>query len=207
MTTNRRVFLSHSALTATELSAAGRLTRAKAYVPARSAENVKQMLANNSVLALVSQIGTPNTGAVPPIIEKAGVPLVDPITGSGVLCNVFHIRPSYGYELTRTVDRLVKVGLTVDYSDLLRLGKDKALGLTEASIFRGFKSKRFAPIRSYYANLDAIRFKVPAGSADKSWINAKVLNELASKFSTAASYVGALPMKLRVIGSDLTFRV
>src|SRR5512139_3677578 len=86
------------------------------YVPARSAENVKQMVAENSVLGLISQIGTPNTGAILPIIEKAGVPLVGPITGSGALRNpqlrnVFHIRPSYGEEVTRMVQQLVNMGL------------------------------------------------------------------------------------------------
>lgn len=298
-----------------------------AYVPARSAENVKQMVADNSVLALVSQIGTPNTAALLPIIEKAGLPLVGPITGSGALRNpqlrnVFHIRPSYGEEVTRMVQQLVNmgianiafvyldnpfgkevleqgkaalsaaklnaagefalafdgknaaevvkkveasragavflattgsgvtdfvihlretmgllpvVGLSVTYSDLPRLGKDRALGLAMATVFPSFKSKKFALIREYQADMDAMKFDAPTGSAVESWINARVLiegvrragrdlnrdklrtalagirglelGELVINFSAAAPYVGTLPVKLGVMGPDLTLRV
>lgn len=303
------------------------ITMDDAYVPARSAENVKQMVADNSVLALVSQVGTPNTAALLPIIEKAGLPLVGPITGSGALRNpqlrnVFHIRPSYGEEVTRMVQQLVNmgianiafvyldnpfgkevlaqgkqalaaaklnaagefalafdgknaaevvqkvedsragavflattgsgvtdfviglrnslgslpvVGLSVTYSDLPRLGKDRALGLAMATVFPSFKSKKFALIRDYQADMDAMKFEAPTGSAVESWINARVLiegvrragrdlnrdklrtalasirgfelGELVINFSAAAPYVGTLPVKLGVMGPDLTLRV
>jgi ABC-type branched-subunit amino acid transport system substrate-binding protein len=303
------------------------VTMDDAYVPAKSAENVKQMVAENSVMALVSQVGTPNTAALLPIIEKAGLPLVGPITGSGALRNpqlrnVFHIRPSYGEEVTRMVEQLVKmglsniafvyldnpfgkevlaqgkaalaaakltasgefalafdgknaadvaqrveasragavflattgagvtdfvialrgnmgsipiVGLSVTYTDLPRLGKDRALGLAMASVFPSYKSKKFALIRDYQADMDALKFEAPTGSAVESWINARVLiegvrrsgrdlsrdklraslasirgfevGELVINFSAAAPYVGTLPVKLGVMGPDLTLRV
>ncbi|MBX3619836.1 MAG: ABC transporter substrate-binding protein [Rhizobacter sp.] len=298
-----------------------------AYVPARSAENVKQMVTDNAVLGLISQIGTPNTGAIVPIIEKAGVPLVGPITGSGALRNpqlrnVFHIRPSYGEEVTRMVQQLVNmglqniafvyldnpfgkevleqgkqalsaakltaagefalafdgknaaevaqrvgdsragavflattgagvtdfvialrstlgslpvVGLSVTYTDLPRLGKERAQGLAMASVFPSFKSRKFALIRDYYADMDAMKFDAPTGSAVESWINARVLiegvrragrdlnrdklrtalagirgfevGELVINFSPTAPYVGTLPVKLGVMGADFTLRV
>jgi branched-chain amino acid transport system substrate-binding protein len=297
------------------------------YVPARSAENVKQMIADNSVISLISQVGTPNTAALLPLLEKNGLPLVGPITGSGALRNpelrnVFHIRPSYGEEVTRMVEQLVRmglqniafvfldnpfgkevvamgkkaldtaklssagefslafdgknaaevaqkvadsragavflattgsgvtdfvialrgavgalpvVGLSVTYSDLPRLGKDKALGLAMASIFPSQKSKKFALIRDYQADMDAMKFVAPIGSAVESWINARVVieglrragrdlsrdklrsslasirgfevGELVINFSQAAPYVGTLPVKLGVIGPDFSLRV
>ncbi len=303
------------------------LTMDDAYVPARSAENVKKMVAENSVMGLVSQIGTPNTAALLPIIEKAGVPLVGPITGSGALRNpqlrnVFHIRPSYGEEVTRMVEQLVRmglsniafvyldnpfghevlvqgkaalaaakltaagefalafdgknaaevaqrvqdsragaiflattgsgvtdfvialrntagslpiVGLSVTYSDLPRLGADRALGLAMAAVFPSQRSKKFAAVRDFHADMDAMKFDAPTGSAIESWINAKVLiegvrragrdltrdklraglagirgyevGELVINFSASAPYVGTLPVKLGVIGPDLTLRV
>jgi branched-chain amino acid transport system substrate-binding protein len=303
------------------------VTMDDAYVPAKSAANVKQMIDENSVMGLLSQVGTPNTAALLPLIEKAGMPLVGPITGSGALRNaqlrnVFHIRPSYGEEVTRMVEQLVRmglqnivfvyldnpfgkevlvqgklalaaaklnavgefalafdgknaaevaqkvedvkagavflattgsgvtdfvlalrnnmgaipiVGLSVTYSDLPRLGKDKATGLAMASIFPSFKAKKFALIRDHQADMDAMKFEAPTGSAVESWINARVLieglrragrdvnrdklrtslaairgfevGELVINFSAAAPYVGTLPVKLGVMGPDLTLRV
>jgi ABC-type branched-subunit amino acid transport system substrate-binding protein len=86
------------------------------YVPARSVENVKQMLDGNAVFALMSCMGTPNNAAIIPIIEQAGVPYVGPITGASSLRqpgqrNVFHVRASYTDEVTRVTQQLVAMGL------------------------------------------------------------------------------------------------
>jgi hypothetical protein len=45
-----------------------------AYVPQRTAENVKKMIADNSVFALMSCIGTPNNTAILPMIDEDGMP-------------------------------------------------------------------------------------------------------------------------------------
>ena len=42
------------------------------YVPQRSADNVKKMIGDGSVFALMSCIGTPNNAAVVPLIEESG---------------------------------------------------------------------------------------------------------------------------------------
>jgi ABC-type branched-subunit amino acid transport system substrate-binding protein len=86
------------------------------YVPARSVENVKQMLDGNAVFAFMSCIGTPNNAAIIPIIEQANVPYVGPITGASSLRqpgqrNVFHVRASYTDEVTRVSQQLVAMGL------------------------------------------------------------------------------------------------
>ncbi|MEY4564570.1 MAG: hypothetical protein RLZZ618_3847 [Pseudomonadota bacterium] len=86
------------------------------YSAERSALNVKAMLDQNEVFALISQMGTATTAAVLPMVEKNGVPLVGPITGSGALRrsefrNVFHVRPSYKDEVNCVVEQMVQMGL------------------------------------------------------------------------------------------------
>jgi branched-chain amino acid transport system substrate-binding protein len=86
------------------------------YAAARTAENVKQMIDDNSVAAFMSIIGTPNNAAALPMIEKAGIPVLGPITGAASLRkaeykSVFHIRPSYTDEVSRMVQQLAQMGL------------------------------------------------------------------------------------------------
>jgi ABC-type branched-subunit amino acid transport system substrate-binding protein len=297
------------------------------YVPARSAENVSKMIADNSVLGFISQIGTPNTLAVLPMLEKHGVPLLGPITGSSAIRNpqvrnVFHLRPSYGDEVTRMVEQLVRmglekiafvyldnafgkevlakgekaleaakltsmgafalafdgknakevveqvtaskagavflattgagvtdfvlglraaaggmpvVGLSVSYTDLERLGAAKAMGLAVAAVFPHWKAQKFALVRDYQADMDAMGLVSINGTGVESWIYAKVmaealrragrdvnrdklraalasirryeLGEMVINFSAAAPYVCSLPVKLGVYGSDLKLNV
>jgi ABC-type branched-subunit amino acid transport system substrate-binding protein len=87
-----------------------------AYVPARTLENVKQLLAGGEVFALMSCMGTANTAAVLPLIEQEAVPCVGPVTGASSLRqpgqkNVFHVRASYRDETVRVVQQLVQMGL------------------------------------------------------------------------------------------------
>lgn len=87
-----------------------------AYVPARTLDNVKQMLEGDDVFALMSCMGTANTAAVLPLIEQQGVPCVGPVTGAASLRqpgqkNVFHVRASYRDETVRVVQQLVAMGL------------------------------------------------------------------------------------------------
>ena len=85
------------------------------YVPQRTTDNVKQMIAQNSVFALLSCVGTPNNTAIFPLIEEAGIPYVAPFTGASSLRkggrNVFHVRASYTDEVRRLVQRLAGMGL------------------------------------------------------------------------------------------------
>ncbi len=86
------------------------------YVPARSAENVKKMIGESSVFALMSCIGTPNNAAILPLIEENNLPYIAPLTGASSLRkasrNVFHVRASYTDETTRLVAKLVNMGIT-----------------------------------------------------------------------------------------------
>ena len=82
------------------------------YVPARSAENISKMMADNSVFALLSCIGTSNNAAIMPLIENGDIPYIAPLTGASSLRkpgmrNVFHVRASYTDETQRLVSKLV----------------------------------------------------------------------------------------------------
>jgi branched-chain amino acid transport system substrate-binding protein len=87
-----------------------------AYVPARSLDNVKKMIGESSVFALMSCIGTPNNAAILPLIEENNLPYIAPLTGASSLRkasrNVFHVRASYTDETTRLVSKLVSMGIT-----------------------------------------------------------------------------------------------
>lgn len=297
-----------------------------AYDPKRTAQNVKGMLDDGSVFSFISQIGTANTAAMIPLIEKAGAPLVGPITGASSLRkpefqNVFHIRPGYSDEVTRMVQQLTAMGLTdiafvyldnafgrevladaqrvvaqakleiagnfelafdgktaaetaekvlqakagavflaatgtgvtdflialraraaalpvvgmsVTYTDLPRLGKERATGLAMATVFPSRNAKKFVLVRNFDAAIAASNFTITTGGALESWINAQVLiegvrragrditrdklrvalaglrnmeiGELIINISPSAPYVGTLPVRLSVMGPDLKFR-
>jgi len=90
-----------------------------AYVPQRTAENVKKMIADKGVFALMSCIGTPNNAAIMPLIDEAGMPYLAPLTGASSLRkpgspgsnNVFHIRASYTDETQRLMQQLLNMGI------------------------------------------------------------------------------------------------
>ena len=53
-----------------------------AYEPERTAANVRQMLAQGQVFALLSCFGTPNNQAILPLVEESGIPYVAPLSGA-----------------------------------------------------------------------------------------------------------------------------
>src|ERR1051325_1022733 len=76
------------------------LTMDDGYVPARTADNAKEVIASGSALAFLSGQGTPNHAQMLPLTEAAGVPVVGPITGADSLRQekfryTFHVRASY----------------------------------------------------------------------------------------------------------------
>ena len=99
------------------------------YDPKRTVENITAMLDSQSVFALMSTVGTGNNLATNPLIEKAGVPLVGPITGAESLRSAeqrftFHIRPSYYDEVAYIVSQFVQTG----HRDLAVVYLDNAFG-------------------------------------------------------------------------------
>lgn len=100
-----------------------------AYQPQRTAENVKKMIGDSSVFALVSCVGTPNNAAIVPMVEESSLPYVGPLTGASSLRkagmrNVFHVRASYTDETRRLMQNLVAMGI----KDLAIVYLDNAFG-------------------------------------------------------------------------------
>ncbi len=86
------------------------------YVPQRTVDNVKKMIGDGSVFALMSCMGTANNAAILPMIEASSLPYLAPFTGASSLRNtgthnVFHVRASYTDETQRLVQKLVAMSI------------------------------------------------------------------------------------------------
>jgi branched-chain amino acid transport system substrate-binding protein len=73
------------------------------YEPEKAIANTKRLIGEDTVFALVGEVGTPTSNAVQPIATEAGVPFIGPFTGAAFLRdpslkNVINIRGSYGQE-------------------------------------------------------------------------------------------------------------
>ncbi|HVE53997.1 MAG TPA: ABC transporter substrate-binding protein [Ramlibacter sp.] len=99
------------------------------YDPRRTVQNITGMLESDSAFALMSTVGTGNNLATNPLIERAGVPVLGPITGAESLRRpdqrfTFHIRPSYYDEVAFMVNQFVQMG----HRDLAVVFLDNAFG-------------------------------------------------------------------------------
>lgn len=99
------------------------------YAAERTVENVKKMMGNGNVFALMSCVGTANNTAILPMIEAAGLPYVAPLTGASSLRtaghrHVFHVRASYTDETQRLIEKLVSMSI----KDLAIVYLDNAFG-------------------------------------------------------------------------------
>lgn len=88
-----------------------------AYDPQRAESNTRQLIEERQVFALFGYAGTGATIAGQALAEKAGVPLIAPLTGSDALrerpaANLFFLRASYGDEMDRIVEHQVTLGIT-----------------------------------------------------------------------------------------------
>lgn len=88
-----------------------------AYDPARTEANVRQLIDEQQVFALMGVMGTPNNEKVLPLIAGKKVPVVAPLTGATSIRkaefdNVFHVRASYGDEARKIAQHLATIGTT-----------------------------------------------------------------------------------------------
>lgn len=133
-----------------------------AYVPTRTSENVKKMIGESSVFALMSCIGTPNNAAILPMVEEGNLPYVAPMTGANSLRksskNVFHVRASYGDETTRLVAKLVEMGiknLAIVYLDN-PFGKEVLADANKALAASGIKATAEVALATDGKNLQQV---------------------------------------------------
>ena len=86
------------------------------YDPKRTAENTKQLVERDGVVALFNFAGTPTTLAALQTLRQSKVPLVAPFTGSDALRGtferyVFNVRAGYSDEIDKIVQHLSTVGV------------------------------------------------------------------------------------------------
>jgi branched-chain amino acid transport system substrate-binding protein len=125
-------------------------------------ENVKKMVGESSVFALMSCIGTPNNAAILPLIEENNLPYVAPLTGASSLRkasrNVFHVRASYTDETQRLVSKLVNMGikdLAIVYLDN-GFGKEVLSDAQKTLTANGIKATAEVALATDGKNLQAV---------------------------------------------------
>lgn len=131
------------------------------YVPDRSVTNVKQLLDQSNVLALMNCVGTPNNTAITPLIEASDALHLAPLTGAASLRkpginNVFHVRASYNDEVNRLVDNLVDMrldSLAIVYLDN-GFGKELLQVSSAALTKKGLKAVSEVAVATDGKNLD-----------------------------------------------------
>ena len=86
------------------------------YDPKRTAENARQLVERDGVVALFNFAGTPTTLAALQTLRQAKVPMVAPFTGSDALRGtferyVFNVRAGYADEINKIVQHLSTLGV------------------------------------------------------------------------------------------------
>lgn len=140
------------------------------YVPQRSVDNVKKMIDDGSVFALMSCMGTPNNAAILPLVEASSLPHLAPLSGASSLRhsgtrNVFHVRASYTDETQRLVQKLLGMGikdLGVVYLDNA-FGKELLADATAAMATQGAQPVAQAALAIDGKNLQDVVAKIMAG--------------------------------------------
>lgn len=147
-------------------------------------------------------------------------------TGSGAI--------DFVVEMRNLAAGLPIVGISVTFTDLARLSRERVTGLAAAAVFPFQTSKRFALIRAFDADMAGAGYEPKIGSGIEGWINAQVLiesmrragrdltrdklraalasmrgfmlHELTITMSATPPYVSRLPVEMSVMGSDYKFR-
>jgi ABC-type branched-subunit amino acid transport system substrate-binding protein len=87
------------------------------YEPQLAAPNMRKLIEQDQVVAVIGNVGTPTSIVTVPIAIEKGVPFVGAITGAPLLRKtppnryVFNYRASYSEEITNMVDGLLTAGI------------------------------------------------------------------------------------------------
>jgi len=87
------------------------------FDPKLAADNARQLIEEQNVLALFLTRGTPHTEGIIPILDKNGVALIGPSTGAMVLHqpvkkHIFNVRATYQREAEKAITHLHSMGIT-----------------------------------------------------------------------------------------------
>lgn len=86
------------------------------YEPTRTAPNMRRLIEQEQVLAVIGNVGTPTAIAAIPLAREHRTLLFAPFSGAGVLRRdpperyVINVRASYAEEITAMVDALIQIG-------------------------------------------------------------------------------------------------
>ncbi|MGI9558288.1 MAG: ABC transporter substrate-binding protein [Thermodesulfobacteriota bacterium] len=132
------------------------------YEPEKASKNIKKLINEDEVFAIVGTVGTPTAKSSVPIVTVDGVPFVAPLTGAGFLRRkdiyptVVNVRTTYEREAEAIVDYLVNERglkrIAVFYQDD-SFGFSGLNGVRKALESRGL---RIIATASYARNLKAI---------------------------------------------------
>ena len=119
-----------------------------AYDPQRAEANTRQLIEDRQVFALFAYAGTGATIAAQALAEKAGVPLIAPLSGADALrekpaANLFFLRASYGDEM----DRIVEHQATLGINRIALVYQDDPFGRAARRSFEeAMRRQRLAPV-------------------------------------------------------------
>lgn len=133
------------------------------YEPAQTGPNVRRLIDDEHVLAIVGNVGTPTAVVTVPIVNEKHVPLFGAFTGAGVLRKdppdryVFNVRASYANETAEMVRGLLD-DRKLDPHDIAFFAQDDAYGdagyngALKALAAHGFKDTDALPLGRYTRN-------------------------------------------------------
>ncbi len=137
------------------------VTMDDSYQVATTVKNVQKMVDEDRVFALFNIMGTPNSAAILPLVEKGDIPFFSPFTGAEVtrtplMPKVFNIRASYRDETEKMVQHLSTVGVqrvSVVYQ-ANSFGKDGLAGVEAAMARRSMTPYSVASIETSAADAE-----------------------------------------------------
>jgi branched-chain amino acid transport system substrate-binding protein len=120
------------------------------FDPKLAAENARTLIEKNKIVAMFMTRGTPHSEAVLKELDKAGIPLIAPVTGAmtfhqPVRKNVFNVRAPYQKEAQELVTYLGQRG----YQRVALIAADDSFGAdASAGAAKGFASTGLKPVMS-----------------------------------------------------------
>lgn len=87
------------------------------YEPRLAAPNMRKLIEEHDVIAVIANVGTPTAVVTVPIAIEKGVPFIGAITGAPLLRQIppnryiFNYRASYSEEAASMIDGLLKIGI------------------------------------------------------------------------------------------------